>query len=158
VTSANTFASSTAVRPRVPPPARAAYTRGDASRGGVEVDRWAAAGAPQSGEIVAGFMVGPCHVAVYRAPDGRTICVAERAHRFGEQREREDEPEDVERSCGLHVEAAALGPEDLYAGPARSTSEISAARELHTRLYVEQGFIDVTGDVPFDDGWMDHRE
>jgi hypothetical protein len=114
----------------------------------VEVDRWAAAGAPQSGEIVAGFMVGPCHVAVYRAPDGRTICVAERAHRFGEQGEREDEPEDV----------AALGPEDLYAGPARSTSEISAARELHTRLYVEQGFIDVTGDVPFDDGWMDHRE
>jgi hypothetical protein len=47
---------------------------------------------------------------------------------------------------------------DFYAGPARSAAEIAAARELHTRTYVEEGYVLDTGLQPFDDGWMDRRE
>jgi len=47
---------------------------------------------------------------------------------------------------------------EVYAGPARSTGEIAAARVLHTREYDAQGAIDRRGEEAYDDGWMDRRE
>jgi len=44
---------------------------------------------------------------------------------------------------------------EVYAGPARSTGEIAAARVLHTREYDAQGAIDRRGEEAYDDGWMD---
>jgi hypothetical protein len=64
----------------------------------------------------------------------------------------------VARPPAAERDVVDLGTADLYAGPARSASEVDAARLLHTRRYIELGAVPPAGDGPFDDGWMDRRE